>query len=308
MSTQKLGRSLLGLALVATLGATPTSEPGGVPTHDAPAPWGQDGHFMVGRAAAAHVPADMPAFFRSEVRRLRYLNFEPDRWRDGDMAEMNEAFRYDHYVDMENLPAAAREARDRFQFIDVLYRETTLKRPERDAGFLPFRIVELAQRLETGFRRWRAASGEERAWIEERILNDAGVLGHYVADGSNPHHTTIHFNGWSADAPNPRGFSTARDFHSRFESAFVSAAVEADQVRDGLDGSAEILGDVRSAVWAYLDESNALVERLYELEKDVGFDPASPRPEAAAFALERLTAGAEMLRSVWYTAWVNSGG
>jgi len=209
---------------------------------------------------------------------------------------------------MENLPAAAREARDRFQFIDVLYRETTLKRPERDAGFLPFRIVELAQRLETGFRRWRAASGEERAWIEERILNDAGVLGHYVADGSNPHHTTIHFNGWSPDAPNPRGFSTARDFHSRFESAFVSAAVEADQVGDGLDGSAEILGDVRSAVWAYLDESNALVERLYELEKDVGFDPASPRPEAAAFALERLTAGAEMLRSVWYTAWVNSGG
>jgi hypothetical protein len=307
MSIQNLGRSLLGFALVLTLGAAPTSELPGTPTHDAPVPWGRDGHLMVGRAAAARVPADMPAFFRREVQRLSYLNYEPDRWRDNDLAEMNEAFRYDHYVDLENLPTAAREARDRFQFIDVLYRQTTLDRPERDAGFLPFRIVELAQRLETGFRRWRAASSEERAWIEERIVNDAGVLGHYVADGSNPHHTTIHFNGWSANAPNPRDFSTARDFHWRFESVFVSAAVTPDQVRQRVGGDIEPLTDVRRKVWAYLDEGNALVERLYELEQDVGFDPDNPHPDATAFALERLTAGAEMLRSVWYTAWVNSG-
>jgi len=286
---------LLCLALVVTLGATP-------------APWGRDGHLMVGRAAAAHIPRDMPAFFRREVQRLSYLNFEPDRWRDNDMAEMNEAFRYDHYIDLENVPITAREARDRYQFIDSLYRQTDLARPERDAGFLPFRIVELAQRLETGFRRWRAASGDERAWIEERIVNDAGVLGHYVADGSQPHHSTIHFNGWSSGAPNPRGFSTARDFHSRFESAFVSAAVDPDQVRDAVGDSLEPLADLRGAVWAYIDESNDLVVRLYELEDAVGFDAANPHPDATAFALERLTAGAEMLRRVWYTAWVNSGG
>ena len=295
MISNRMRLPLLGLTLVVTLGAIS-------------APWGRDGHLMVGRAAAAHVPGDMPAFFRREVEELSYLNFEPDRWRDNDMVEMNEAFRYDHYIDLENVPAAAREAPDRFQFLAVLYRETTLSRPERDAGFLPFRIVELAQRLETEFRRWRTASGEEKAWIEERIVNDAGVLGHYVADGSQPHHSTIHFNGWSADAPNPRDFSTARDFHSRFESAFVSAAVTPDEVRDGIGSNPEVLGDLRSAVWAYIDESNDLVERLYELEKDVGFDPANPHPEASAFALERLTAGAEMLRNVWYTAWINSGG
>ena len=295
MSMTKTRLSVLGLALVVSLGATP-------------APWGHDGHSMVGRAAAAHLPDNMPAFFRREAPRLSYLNYEPDRWRDNDMAEMNEAFRYDHYIDLENVPVAAREARDRFQYLDALYRQTTLERPERDGGFLPFRIVELYQRLETGFRRWREASGEERAWIEQRIVNDAGVLGHYVADGSDPHHATIHFNGWFPNAPNPRGFSTARDFHSRFESAFVSAAVEADEVRDGVHGDAEALGDVRRAVWAYISESNDLVERLYELEKDVGFEPENPHADAKAFALERLTAGAEMLRRVWYTAWVNSAG
>lgn len=308
MSTQIVGRSLLGLALMVTVAASPTPGPDGATAAHAPAPWGHDGHLMVGRAAAAHIPDDMPPFFRREAQRLSYLNFEPDRWRDSDMSEMNEAFRYDHYIDLENVPTTAREARDRFQFLAVLYRQTDLARPERDAGFLPFRIVELAQRLETGFRRWRAASGEERAWIEERIVNDAGVLGHYVADGSQPHHSTIHFNGWSSDAPNPRDFPTTRDFHSRFESAFVVAAVTPDEVRDGIPGNPEALVDVRRAVWAYLDESNDLVERLYELEKDVGFDPANPHPEAAAFALERLTAGAEMLLRVWYTAWVNSAG
>ena len=296
MSTRNVGRSLLGLAMVTTLGATP------------PAPWGNDGHAMLGRAAAAHLPGDMPEFFRREVQRLSYLNYEPDRWRDNDMAEMNEAFRYDHYIDMENVPAAAREARDRFQFLDVLYRQTELRRPERDGGFLPFRILELSQRLEIEFRMWRRASDEERVWIEERVVNDAGVLGHYVADGSNPHHATIHFNGWSAGVPNPRDFSTARDFHSRFESAFVSAAVTPDQVRDGIQGDPEPIEDLRRAVWEYVDESNALVERLYELEQNVGFDPANPHPDAVAFTLERLAAGAEMLRRIWYAAWVNSAG
>ena len=142
MSSNRMRLPLLGLALVVSLGATS-------------APWGREGHLMVGRAAAAHVPGDMPAFFRREVQRLSYLNYEPDRWRDNDLSEMAEAFRYDHYIDLENVPVAAREAPDRFQFLAVLYRETTLSRPERDAGFLPFRIVELAQRLETEFRRWR---------------------------------------------------------------------------------------------------------------------------------------------------------
>lgn len=282
----------LGLALAITLGATP---------------WGRDGHLMVGQAAAARLPRDMPTFFRAERLRLSYLNYEPDRWRDDDMAEMNEAFRYDHYIDLENVPAAARAARDRYRYIEVLYRHTDLERPERDAGFLPFRILEVYQRLETGFRRWREAGPEERAWIEERIVNDAGVLGHYVADGSQPHHATIHFNGWSSGAPNPRGFTTARDFHGRFESGYVSAAVRPDQVVDALQGRAEPLDDVRAAVWAYLDESNRLVERLYELEQATGFDPERPHPDATAFAVERLAAGADMLRRMWYTAWVRSG-
>jgi hypothetical protein len=64
---------------------------------------------------------------------------------------------------------------------------------------------------------------------------------------------------------------------------------------------------VRDAIWEHVKASNAIVERLYELEKEHGFDPEQrPHPEARAFAVERLAAGAEMLAAVWWTAWEES--
>lgn len=270
--------------------------------------WGNKGHTMAGTAAAEALPADMPAFFRGAAPQLAYLNPEPDRWRDRDLPEMNEAFRYDHYIDLENVPQAAREARDRYQYLAVLYRETSLDRPERDAGFLPFHIIELHQRLVVGFTRWRAAATDaERGWIEDRILNDAGTLGHYVTDASQPHHTTIHFNGWAGGTPNPNGFTNENDFHFRFETQFVEPNVTLDHIRPLIPAQASTVSDVRSAVWSYLDESNAQVEPLYALEKSDGFAADSPTAATIAFTSERLAAGATMLRDLWWSAWVASG-
>ena len=268
--------------------------------------WGAVGHEMVGRAAAERLPPDMPSFFVDAGPRLAYLNPEPDRWRDRERREMDQAFAYDHYIDLENVPEGALQARDRYEFLAALY-EAGLEKPERDAGFLPFRIMELYQRLESGFARWRTASSAmERAWIEERILNDAGVLGHYVADASQPHHTTIHFNGWSADAPNPVGYTMDRTFHSRFESGFVGRRVEYHEVLARVPTPTPMLPDVRSAVMAYILDSHAHVEPLYEIEKRVGFDADRTGPEAEEFAVRRLAVAADMLRALWITAWVKS--
>jgi hypothetical protein len=184
--------------------------------------------------------------------------------------------------------------------------------PARDAaaptvGLLPFRIVELTQRLRTGFRRWRAApDAETRGWIEQRIIDDAGILGHYVADGANPAHTTVHHNGWVG--PNPRGYASDRQFHSRFESAFVEARVSDADLRAAMRAAPapRAVGDVRAAVLDYLRASHAEVERLYELDRVARFDAANARPEHEAFAVARLAAGTAMLRDLWWTAWVTS--
>ncbi|MBT8338235.1 MAG: hypothetical protein KJO11_16730 [Gemmatimonadetes bacterium] len=298
----------LRLAWVAPLAAI-LAAPGG----ESPPRWGADGHVMAGRAALARVPDAMPEFFRESGDQLSWLNPEPDRWRSRELRPMDQGFSYDHYIDFENVPGDALDAPDRWRFIEVLY-GAGLIRPERDVGFLPYRIEELYQRLLTGFRLWRDADGDERRWIEARIINDAGVLGHYVTDGSQPHHTTIHFNGWNASgaqqAPNPEGFTEERDFHGRFESDFVREHLAYNDVFFRVPRETRFLGtpdEVRDAVRAFLRDTHAEVATLYRLEKSARFDPDSAPPtEHVEFTAERLAAGAAMLRDLWWSAWRDS--
>ena len=240
-----------------------------------------------------------------------YLNPEPDRWRSRPLREMDQAWSYDHYIDLENVPPEALDAPDRFVFLKELY-DAGLARPERDAGFLPFRIVELYQRLVTDWRMWRDASGPQRVWIEDRIINDAGILGHYVTDASQPHHTTIHFNGWNAGrrpgVTNPGGYTESNDFHGRFEADFVGRHIDFDQIRAAVPTSTRsVAGRARPDVMSYILDSHGYVEELYRLERDHGFDPdRAPDDETVRFTVSRLAAGADMLRTLWWSAWVES--
>lgn len=301
MRTTALGGACC-LALLLT-GSSASRDPGSAP------PWGFVGHQMAARAAVATLPGEMPAFFRNAGPQLVHLNPEPDRWRVRLQREMDQAFQYDHYIDLENVPDGALDAPDRFTYLRRLY-EAGLERPERDAGFLPYRILELYQRTANGFRMWRREENpERRGWIEERIVNDAGILGHYVSDASQPHHTTIHFNGWDRDTPNPEGYTRDNTFHARFERYFVEAHLtDADVARHMPAGRPEsVAGAAREAVHRHILEAHAEVETLYRLDRDVGFDPGAPAdPATLDFAAERLAAGARMLATLWWSAWMEN--
>ena len=267
--------------------------------------WGEHGHKLSGRAAATGLPREMPGFFRKAAAQLEYLNPEPDRWRSKTLLEMNEAFSYDHFLDLEMVPPAALEAEDRYAYLAALS-QAGLKEPEK-AGLAHFHILELYQRLRTEFHLWRnARDGRTRRWIEQRILNDAGVLGHYVSDGANPHHATVHYNGWAKDYPNPNGYTTDNTFHWRFESEFVQARVTLADLSPSITPRPRLLENPRADVLAHFKASNGLVERLYQLEKQAKFDAQTASPEHKRFAVERLVAGAEMLRALWWTAWATS--
>lgn len=268
--------------------------------------WGAKGHEMAARAAVDGLPSDMPEFFRSARTQMAYLNPEPDRWRNRDRAEMDQAFSYDHYLDLENVPEGALDAPDRYEYLKLLY-EAGLEKPERDAGFLVFHMVELYQRLVTEWELWSRSSVVDRRFIEQRILNDAGTLGHYVTDAAQPHHTTIHFNGWNASSAqqvaNPEGFTEERDFHGRFETGFVGANVNQEDV-DSAMRSARTVRDPRAYILEHFIESNGEVEALYRLEKLHGFMPfETPHQDEIDFASERLAAGASALRDLWVAAW-----
>ena len=297
----------LALLGAVTLPPAPPASTAGRPLdgHGASGRWGSTGHQMAARAAVATLPSDVPSFFSGAGEQLVYLDPEPDRWRDGAFREMDQAWNYDHYIDLENIPSGALDAPDRFTFLRALY-DAGLERPERDGGFLPYRIIELYQRVVTEWRMWQAESdAERRRWIEARIINDAGILGHYVTDGSQPHHTTIHFNGWDSETPNPEGYTLDRTFHARFERLFVDTHVtQADVDRRVIQRPVSVAGSAREAVLDYILSSNAQVDTLYRLERDVGFDPDGPlRPVARDFTADRVAEGASMLAKLWWSAW-----
>ena len=117
-------------------------------------------------------------------------------------------------------------------------------------------------------------------------------------------HASVHYNGWSG--PNPNGYAIDKRMHGRFESAYVEAQLKLGDVSVLIPTAARVFPNLRSATIAYLHESNSLTERLYQIDKVAPFDAQTTAAENKTFTAGRLAAGAQMLRDLWYTAWVTS--
>jgi hypothetical protein len=271
--------------------------------------WGEPGHRIIGDVAAAALPEQMPKFFRDARAQLSYLNPDPDRWRDRAEIALDSAFNDyqapEHFIDFELVPGDALKARNRDTYIDSLHAHGV---KATTTGFLPWRILELSQSLRIQWRLWRAERDSAvKRMIEQRIINDAGLLGHYVGDGSNPHHTTRNHDKW-VETQNPKGFTTVAGFHSRFESRYVAANMtSADVLPLVVKTTPRVVNPLRAGTWDYLQATFAQLDRLYSLDKNEAFGPETKGAEHKQFTAERLAAGATMLRDIWWTTYVTSG-
>lgn len=266
--------------------------------------WGEDGHRYVNRVAAEHLPQDMPAFFRGATARLAFLGPEPDRWRDGKelYKALSEVNAPDHFVDIDKAENFEALPNDRYLYSDWLRAQG---KDPKDIGYLPYSILEGYQKVQVLFRMWREPQHQaERDQIEQNIIYYAGVLGHYVADGAQPLHASIHYNGWTTSS-NPQLF-TREPLHSRFESEYVKAGIKPDDFTS-LVKPATRLQDPFSDIVKYLIESFNRAPELYRLEKTSRWDANNRNPESKKFVAERLAAGSQMLANLWYTAWLGSG-
>jgi hypothetical protein len=269
--------------------------------------WGEKGHYLANEAATFGLPNDMPIFFHKAYPELIFLGYDPDRWRGGGES-LDAANPPDHFLDYEYV-SHIRLPSDRYRFIDLLGTSGTMRRygiTNTTAGFLPWKIAEMTELLTSEFRQWRfaPARSRERDFIERDIIHVAGVLGHFVADSSNPHHATFNYNGWVL--PNPNHYPTDCDTHARFETVFVSHAIFLDDVTSRVAPPMLRKNYFVTAVQS-VQESNALVETLYRMDRDGAFDVFRPvTPEAKAFTAGRIAAGASLLRDLWWSAWRNS--
>jgi hypothetical protein len=272
--------------------------------------WGAEGHQYINRVAAQHIPTDMPRFLRRAVTEITYLGPEPDRWRNPATIALKNAQEPDHFIDLERVAWLDPFPPGRYEFYRKLYEHRAAATdhpddylPER-VGLQPYIVMEIYGRLVSAFHQYRQLRDQHQptAAVEHAIVFYAGWLGHYVADGSQPLHTTIHYNGWVG--PNPNGYTTEHTIHAQFESTYLAQNITARDFA-GLVHAPERLTDPFAQYLSYLRQSNKLVEKVYALDKVHAF-AGKGSPEALDFVSQRLAAGAQMLLDLWYTAWLES--
>ena len=271
-----------------------------------PAPvlaWGDEGHRYVNRVAAQKLPDEMPAFFRNAAARLEFLGPEPDRWRDNRelyfaLREMNAP---DHFINIDDPKNFEGLPNDRYKYAIWLRAQG---KEAKDIGLLPYSILEGYQKIQVLFRLWRdPKNSSEREQIEQNIVFYAGVVGHYVADGAQPLHTTVHYNGWSGSSNSEK--YTREPLHWRFEGEYVRARIKAEDF-SGLVTTASRLRDPFADTMTFLFASYQQVKPLYEMDRVARWDEKNSNPDAKQFVSRRLAAGSQMLANLWYTAWVDS--
>jgi len=282
--------------------------------------WGGSGHRMIGVAAMKALPAELPAFLKAPqaIVDVGEYSREPDR-----IKRAGKAFDSDrdqgHFLDLNDdgtvlggpklaaLPPTRADYEKALQAVGA---------DSWKAGYLPYNILEYYQQVMQDFAYWKALKFAESnpAWAahkafftadrirrEGQILVDIGYLSHFVGDGSQPLHVSIHFNGWG-DGPNPGGYTTSRALHADFEGALVRQSITQADVEKAmaplhaLDGGVDI-----QHTSAYLAATGALVVPLYEMEKAGGMKAGDPR--GPAFATKQIAVGASELRDMIVMAW-----
>lgn len=281
--------------------------------------WGSSGHRMIGEVAIRSLPADLPAFIRSPtvIWQTGELAREPDRSRGSGNPHDNDRDP-GHFLDVaDDLTIGGVVP------LNVLPRtredyDTALRAKGTDQykmGFLPYQIIDGWQQLVKDFAYWRAdnagekfaANAAERAWFvndralrEQLTIRDLGTWSHFVGDGSQPMHASVHYDGWG-NFPNPQGYPSAPGFHARFEGAYVHDNVTENDIAKAMPPVQPLTGSIQDRVSRYLIATQKNVEPVYRLEKNHAFDVGNLAGKP--FTVERLAAGASELRDLIVAAW-----
>ncbi|HLP78268.1 MAG TPA: hypothetical protein VK327_15290 [Candidatus Paceibacterota bacterium] len=297
--------------------------------------WDYEGHRVINQLAFSALPTNFPSFAKAaEAReRIAFLAGEPDRWRNiSDDQSLPHCNNPDHYIDLEQLGEYGLTPETlpplRYDFAAKLAVERALH-PEKFApidpmknkdhtrqliGFVPWSMAECVGKLRSGFSYLKAyqnygGTPQEIANAEANIIYIMGVMGHYVGDGAQPLHVTVHHHGWVG--PNPNGYATNSGFHGWIDGGFFRKSGGIDvPALSGKLRPAKIVGDpfqsgdLFKQLIGYVGETEKRVEPLYKLEKEHKLTPENPSSaEGRAFLNEQLVRGGQMLGDLWFSAW-----
>ena len=268
--------------------------------------WGVIGHERINRAAVMALPKPLQTFFYNHIDFITQESTVPDLRRNV-LNDKMEPPR--HYFDMENFGDVAT--------FPKTMDEAKLKYDEKfltKNGILPWHIQDLMVKLTKAFKEKR----------KNEILFIAGDLGHYIADGHMPLHTSDNHDGQNT---NQKGI------HSLWESRLpeLFAKDYKFNVPQGV-----YLENLEKATWDMIFDTHSLVEPLLAIDKKL----RTATPENKIFVTDasgvivknkyggtmysdeyakqlhadmngmvqqQMRKAITVTASFWYTAWVNAG-
>ncbi len=296
--------------------------------------WDYEGHHAINELALASLPPDFGGFTLTPVMkdRVAFLAGEADRWRNVGDLPLKHFNGPDHYIDLEDLRWYGLTPDTlplmRYDFVADIARERAAHPekfppidPTRDtdhtrelSGFLPWTITEYYEKLKSCFSYLKTfqkygGTPTEIENAQANVIYVMGVMGHFVGDGSQPLHTTMHFNGWVGK--NPQGYTTERTFHALIDGGYFrkTGGIDVQKLAakihpaERIKNAGEPDGMFRDAV-AYLVAQNKLVEPLYQMEKEGKLTGEGDKGLAGKeFLNGQLVKAGQMLGDIWYTAW-----
>jgi hypothetical protein len=264
--------------------------------------WGYLVHRTINQLAIYQLPRAMRPFFYLHKDSIVRNAPRPDMRRGSDPMEGSK-----HFIDLEafgdsaawKMPVKWEEALQRYG------KDSLLK-----YGYVPYYVMVMKNKLTDAFR----------AGNKDSILFYATDLGHYIGDAHVPLHTAINYDG---QLTNQRGI------HDLWETSVPEAALDQYQLHNRHE--AVYLPHPEEAIWQTIRESHALLNEMFEVEKQVSRDftdstkyftqfrwgkerrfytPAFAKAYNARLGKsinEQLLRSANQIADFWYTSWVDAG-
>jgi hypothetical protein len=233
-------------------------------------------------------PSPLKNLFVKNLSQLEYFSVQPDviRAKYGDEAE-----KIRHYIDLEYYGANPFDALvpDR-DAMNRRFGASTLLR----SGTLPWTILDFSNAVE---QQWSRRDCNE-------LLRLAGFLAHYVADASQPLHTTMHYDGYEGD----------RGVHARIEGAVDDEVHELSSSAQRQTHLVEIDSVWQTAI-AEIRDSNSHIAELLEADRAARRQPSRARSayddalisRARPMIVGQIARAASVLASIWLYEWKRAG-
>ena len=265
--------------------------------------WGFFAHQRINRLAVFTLPPEMIHFYKKHIVFLTEKAVKPDQRR---YAVEYEAPR--HYIDID-----AHVYGDSAIFTMPRKYEDAVKKYTEDTllayGTVPWTIEEFYKKLVRAFQNKNV----------KLILKYSSELGHYIADGNVPLHTTENYNGQLTNQKGIHGFWESRlpELYSNDYDYFV--------------GRANYVDDPLSRAWAGVTRAHMALDSVFNFEKELtkkmgddrkysyedrgnsttkvySKDFSSAYNKMLDGQVERqMTASIKMVGDFWYSAWVDAG-